>query len=463
MNEKQEFLHFGKIEVKFKNNVFLKIIADAYPSNAKENKKDEKELKKKYDDNLSMEIKANGDIEIQYEGWLNKFKELLRELSKRELSKKDNEIEDFLKKFFSNLSENYGVREFKGIDIPLIRKKDGGKWVIDENNSISIVLFSEKEEKDKKLKIFDRFAIRITENANYDVETKDNYKISISTIETSKDFIRTFGEKENKCRICFEGYTFFGNIFVLKEKEIVARLPLLVFPLKISPEEAEEIVNELLFSKEEIVKKSPTHLFLDMGGKIKKTPVQTLILIHNLFSERKKGRVPLGKTLRAISSFPDKALIKEKVEKLAHDVSSFDEESIFESILQGDIKRSNSNIYHFEYENKKYFITTLKDEITRITFDTFPNRFVKYFVNFLKNTINSCIKKIKTEEKKEFIKDEFVEGLIKRILDLKRRYITPFLNLEWMEEVSRITYLPPPSQKLLKDLFYSSAFFDYLD
>jgi len=367
-----------------------------------------------------------------------------------EISEK-KEFKDFLK----HLEENYGVRKIEG--------EEGN---VQDSHAVSIVLYPEPEKKkeDGTLKIFDRSSIRLTEIASYDVVAKYEEKedkpleIALSQEEITKNFISYFAEQKNYCTINFNGHTFFGNI-IIKGENISARIPILVCPVKIEPEEAEKILNELLMEREEIIKSSPTGIFLGPGKEIRKTPLQTLIIINSLFSENRKNRIPLGKTLRAIAQSPDKIIVKEKVRREPHEVTSIDEEAILEGIISGNIRRTAN--HQFLWNNQGYSFTALLDEEAKISYDTYSNRFIKYFLEFLRNTINICCEIVQKNHKG--VRDDFVENLIKRVQSYKVKYIISLLNLEWMAEVSRITHLPPPPQKLLKDPFYSSAFFDYLD
>lgn len=450
---KRIVLHFWKLEVKFKNHITLTFIANSYPYSRK--KEDRKTGFKNYSDQLKLEIKnESSDGE-----WIEKFCELKKNYTIKE------KIDKFPKHFLKSLSENYDVEKITGYDIPVREDSDE----LDEERSISIVLYAPSEEKHKqeneKLKIFDRCSIRITETASYSIIAKreenkeENLEIALSEEEISRKFLESFGEKKNQCTINFNGHTFFGNVLILENGEISAFLPLLVFPTKLSPEEAETILNDLLHSRKEIVKKEePTKIFIEPHGAIQRTPLLTLLLINSMFTRGIKNLPSLGKTLRAIASSPDKLLISEKVKRDITEVTMPDEVSIFEAVISGDIKPSELGC-HFYAENRGFSFTSLFDERIRISYDTYSNRFIKYFLGFLKNTIRSCVEKLENEKVMDSLKD----SLTKNVNEHKVRYITPLLNSEWMGEVSKITYLPPPPQKLLKDPFYSTTFSYYLD
>jgi predicted component of viral defense system (DUF524 family) len=394
-----------------------------------------------------IEIKFKNGISVEITSKAQK--EGKPESGKVEIDEKNKEFYEF----FVPLKENYGVEKIEG-------EKENG----DEARAISIVLYPEAEKKKENgaIKIFDRSSIKFTEIASYDVIAKIENKekeieIILSEEKETKNFISYFAGEKNYCSINFNGHTFFGNI-IIKGEDISARIPLLVYPAKLKPEEAEKILSELLMEQEEIVKSSPTGIFSTPGEKINKTPLQTLIIINSLFSENRKNGIPLGKTFRAIAHSPDKIIVKEKVKREPHEVTAIDEEVILEGIISGNIRRAHN--YQFLWNNKGYSFTSLLNEEAKISYDTYSNRFIKYFLEFLRNTINLCCERVRKNH--ERVKDDFVENLINRVQFYNVKYIIPLLNLEWMSEVSKITHLPPPPQKLLKDPFYSSAFFDYL-
>ncbi|MEO0277410.1 MAG: DUF2357 domain-containing protein, partial [candidate division WOR-3 bacterium] len=420
MNDSLITLPFGELEVEFEKGISLRIIANAYSCGIKEEKK---KIKKRYDSSLKVEIAEKLNIT---EEWWKRFEEKKNEEKRYEKEK----IEPLLSTFLSDLKKHYNVKSITGIDLPL-KKVDQNKWILDEENSVSISLYLHEEREKEGIRIFDRSAIRITENATYDIVVykskkdeelhKEDLRISLSHREISSNFITPFGGERNKCHINFQGHTFFGNILILDEKdEIFARLPLLVFPTKLSPDEAEEILNELLEKMEDVTATSPTHLFLEPKGTIEKTPIQTLILINNMFSEKRRERVPLGKTLRAISLSPDKKVVKERVKKQPDEVTFIDEEAILDAIIGGDIKRAGSHC-HFRVGKNSYSFTGLMDEVTRISYDTPPNRFIKYFLEFLNNTINICVEKVLEKEDAK-VKEGFVENLINEVQNHRRRF-----------------------------------------
>ena len=414
---------------------------------------------------LKLKVKFENGIKLEIS--VKDFNEEIKEEKIEDIIKKDiikdRELSNFLtylNNFLTYLKENYGVKEITGCKTQKI----------DDYHYISIVLYpeSEKKKEDGTLKIFDRSSIRLAETSSYDLiaeyNEKENKKeneqleIILSEEKISKNFVSYFSNKKNCCTINFQGHTFFGNI-IIKGKNVSARIPVLVYPIKIKPEEAEKILNELLMEQEEIIKSSPTGVFLNPGEKIRKTPLQTLILINYLFSENRKNRIPLGKTLQAIAQSPDKMIVKEKVKRRIHEITTIDEEAILEGIISGNIKKTKN--HQFLWNNQGYSFTLLLNEEARISYDTYSNRFIKYFLEFLRNTINICCERVQKEHEK--VREDFIENLINRVQFYKVKYLLPLLNLEWMSEVSRITHLPPPPQKLLKDPFYSSAFFDYLD
>jgi predicted component of viral defense system (DUF524 family) len=45
---------------------------------------------------------------------------------------------------------------------------------------------------------------------------------------------------------------------------------------------------------------------------------------------------------------------------------------------------------HFEYEDREYHLTHIRDRRSHITFDTYPNRFVKHFLTRYRRALSDC-------------------------------------------------------------------------
>nr|BAL58222.1 hypothetical protein HGMM_F55D02C22 [uncultured prokaryote] len=464
MGNEPVILYFGKLIIEFENGPHITITANAYPFRVKNGGGESKELKKEYtEEGGVVHIDEKG---VEEEKWIANFNEVKKEKNSEEI--KLGEVKELAHAFLQGLRERYKITRLRGIDVPLkaVGRGVSREWELDEVNSVGIVLYPKDSEKnDSWVRIFDRCAIRLTESGSYDIEvSEDGYKIGISEeLKLGTQFITPFGSKKNAVNLHFGGYLFFGHIVIREDKNETNefRIPVLVFPTKVKPEEAEKIFNELLDKREEITEISPTHVFFEPGEAIEKTPIQTLLIIREMFSHGWRGRQPLGRTLRAIASAPDKHLIKERIAVNPYEATSLDADSLFNAVMNGWINQKSP--YHFKFKNVGYAFTLIEDEITRITHDTYPNRFLKYFLKFLMNTINLCEGKIKGKQKGEVeYRESWIKNLIKEVEEYNK-YVMQLLNLEWMDEVTQITHLPPPSQKLLKDPFYSSAFFDYLD
>lgn len=471
MTEKSITLFFGILEVEFENGIILRITSNSYGTLKHEGKREKKNFDEEFvwfsfdgdikvDSELKEKIKEkNIEVDKKAEEWLNSINEWLKTIN-------DNKLKE--DKIINDLITPCKIKSLKGIDLPCEYNQIENKLKISDNSGVCLNIFLEKKNTDRgRLKIFEHTCIRLSETPTYDIEAEktdksnsSNLSIKLSSETISGNFITPFGKEKNKCHINFQGYTFFGNILVCENINIVAKLPVLVFPVKLNPEEAETILNELIEKREEITKPSPTGIYIEPGDAIVKTPLQTLLLIRQMFKDDRNGKPSLTRTFLAIRSNPDKVIRTRMVEREPQEVISPDVDSILEAITSARIRRAEKNISHFSYGRRDFAFTALLDEETYISYDTYPNRFLKYFLEFLKITAFKCIDEVRGKSEYEH---SFTESIIHDVEEGIKRDVQGFLYLDWMQNVQHLTHLAPPPQKLLKDPFYSSAFFDYLD
>jgi hypothetical protein len=456
-------IYVGILDIKFEDKVKLRIIANCHGTKEEYDRSGKKQ--KNFDENSVL-------ISLPDSYSVDKYFQKLKEKGiKGTQEDGEKNFSSQIQNFWEELSKKYKITSIKGIDIPL---KEGNVLAEDKGIRIRLVKDGRQKKSDNKIKIFERCAICLSETATYDViveykdGNKDNKALSIDlSYERLKGYITPFattsGGASNQCYVNFQGSTFFGELILLENKKEVGKLPILVFPTKLEPEEAEKIINELIENNEKIYEFGrPTALLFEVGENITRIPIQTLLLIKEMFNEDRKRRPPLGKTLRAISLNPDKIVKTRRIERYPHEVSMPDVDGMMEAITSGNIAKAGARA-HFYYADKFYAFTRLEEDEAYISYDTYPNRFLKFFLRFLKNTANLSIDIVQREIKENKVEGNFANQIINEVRNYILKEVEPFLMQDWMNDVQPLRHIAPPSQKLLKDTNYSSAFFDYLD
>jgi len=451
------YIPCGEVDFKFKKNekvITLKIIANGLGI------KDVTEKSGSRKNYLKV-----GQEEREYEDYLKYYLEWIRD---RFCQNKEDTIES-IKKY---LGEDYGEVEIEIYEPPL-------KWKEGEND----YEIYEVDVEDKCLQLLPvkekskwyEFPIRLMENASYDVEIEptEQYRLGITERKMwGSEYVQPFGRSKDKCHINFQNILFCTEICVFEEKEDegngkpIFKIPILVYPKKLNAEEAEKIIKELLeWHSELLYDLEPTGLTIKPGEYGRKNPIQRLNFIRYLFKKRN-----LKGILNSIIENPHKVLIKEEVLKEIQDVETPVCHLLPELATESTaIRKVSSNPYHFEIGGEKYQFVKAYEEVSKITHDTYPNRFVKFFLKLLRQELSNIEEEINSlkKEDNEYYKKYF-KWLLKGpesslSLNEMKKDVNRILNHNFFQEVSDIRFFSTPSQTLLKEYRYQQVFSAYLD
>jgi predicted component of viral defense system (DUF524 family) len=232
-------------------------------------------------------------------------------------------------------------------------------------------------------------------------------------------------------------------------------------PEKIEIKESMQIVEELLRLHSSLIfdYTQATGLSVYAGEIGKRNPIQVLNLIRYIWEKRNLSRV-----LQSIIDNPHKVLITEEILKDIGEVAFVSPYRIPEMILTFEHIREIASPGHFEHRDKKYQFIKAYDEFVKITHDTYPNRFVKFFLKLLYGLVNWALGEIKnadTKEKKGYY-EKFLSALIKKSEEICT-HITRFLSKDFFQEVTDLKHLSQPPLVLLKEERYSTVFRSYLE
>jgi predicted component of viral defense system (DUF524 family) len=171
--------------------------------------------------------------------------------------------------------------------------------------------------------------------------------------------------------------------------------------------------------------------------------------------------------LNSIIDNPDKKLIKEEILKEIQDIETPACHLFTELISESSaISRTNSDIYHFKVGNNKYRFVKAYEEISRITYNTYPNQFIKYFLKYLKqdlNIIEEALRLFLNDKCSESYKIIIEKLFIPSINEIKGKNVNRILKREFFNDVSELKYFSTTSQTLLKDFRYQKIFSSFLE
>uniref|UniRef100_A0A7C3YTE9 DUF2357 domain-containing protein n=1 Tax=candidate division WOR-3 bacterium TaxID=2052148 RepID=A0A7C3YTE9_UNCW3 len=447
------YIPCGEVDFKFKKNekvITLKIIANGVGI------KDVREKSGSRKNYLKV-----GQEEREYEDYLKWIRD-------RFCQNKEDTIES-IKKY---LGEDYGKVEIEIYEPPLKWKKRENDYEIYEvdveDKCLQLLPVKEKSK-------WYEFPIRLMENASYDVEIgpTEQYRLGITERKMwGSEYVQPFGRSKDKCHINFQNLLFCTEICVFEEKEDegngkpIFKIPILVYPKKLKAEEAEKIIKELLeWHSELLYDLEPTGLTIKPGEYGRKNPIQRLNFIRYLFKKRN-----LKGILNSIIENPHKVLIKEEVLKEIQDVETPVCHLLPELATESTaIRKVSSNPYHFEIGGEKYQFVKAYEEVSKITHDTYPNRFVKFFLKLLRQELSNIEEEINSWEKED---NEYYKKYFKWLLNgpepslslnEMKRDVNRILNHNFFQEVSDIRFFSTPSQTLLKEYRYQQVFSAYLD
>lgn len=472
--DEEKYLITGLIEIKLNNGTAIKVYADGYSYNDIVNN-DESKIKPNFNDPVEL---------IKY---LQKKDEILSNLRSNYIAEDtlfsafDNiqsdtitEVKEIIKNNIthkSNLANN-GIEIYEPpLEFEQIWGDQKPKKKIRVSDAKGIrIPYSVKDAES----IFSSFCIRFMENASYYVFIEDgqNRKFDVRLFgKIEKGYITPYRGAKNGWIINFGNQLFYGNIEIVEineGKEIensLIKIPLLVYPKKLEPKEAEKIVEEILnFHAELIYDLEPTGLTIIPGEYAKKTPIQRLKYIRHLFEKRK-----LKKILNSILENPDKKLVKEEILKEIQDIETPVAHLLPELVIEGSaIRKVNFDYAHFINNGQGYQFTKAYEEVSRVTHDTYPNRFVKFFLKILKleltnieTELYALIEKDENSQYKKYYK-WLMDEIEPPLKDMKRD-VNRVLNRDFFREVSDLRFFSSPPQTLLKEYRYQQIFSAYLD
>ncbi len=396
-----------------------------------------------------------------------------KHLDNREIT---GDIRQFLKKLKKDLERIdkkeaarrlglQGIKRIMGFDLPVKIKR--GKESIEKRMELlderAVGLLIDLSEDERPFPIYQRISVILGELGTYHVaplringegrvEISEDIQIRLSRESFLSRFIRPSPWRKGVRNIDFGGGLYEGRIYAGE-----FTLPVLIFPYKLEPKEAEKIIYDLLQEPTSVEKpERPSGLSVDVGDVIRKSPLMALIQIIRVFERDPHGSIPLRKSLKAIFNDPDKALVTASQYSPLEDVRIPDTFRLMEPIFMGHLARVKGK-GHFSSGGDLYCFTRAYKVESRVTYNTYPNRFVKYFLKFAYGLMVRGLEALGEED------EEFVGFVRKKVRDILREDIIPLLNAPWMEEVDDITHLAPPPQKLLQNEFHSDVFYNYLD
>ena len=363
------------------------------------------------------------------------------------------------------------IKRIMGFDLPvkIRRGKEIEKRIeqLLEERAVGLLIDLSKDENKRPFPIYRRVSVILGEMGTYHVaplrvDKEGNVEILKDEIKLSREkslsrFIRPSPWRKGVRNIDFGGGLYEGRIHAGK-----FTLPVLIFPYKLEPREAEKIINDLIKEPASVEKpERPSGLSVNVGDVIRKSPLMALLQTIRVFEGDPHGSVPLKKSLKAILADPDKALVTVSQYNPIEDVRIPDMSRLMDPIFMGHLTKVGSE-GHFSFGGNQYRFTRAYSVESRITYNTYPNRFVKYFLKFAYGLMVRGLKAL--EEKALGEEDgELVEFVRNKVRDILHKDIIPLLNAPWMEEVEDMTHLAPPPQKLLQNEFYSDVFYNYLD
>jgi len=317
--------------------------------------------------------------------------------------------------------------------------------------------------------VFSSSAIRLFENANYyiklikDGQPARDFEVKISPLPDNNSYLTTLPGIDKYWKLNFLNLLFYGNIQIWKGNEKLFSLPILVYPKKLKAEEAERIIKELLEWHSELVYDlEPTGLTVYTGEYGRKNFIQRLNHIRCLFKRRN-----LKGILNSIIENPHKVLVKEEVLKEIQDVETPACHLLPELATDRTaICKATTGHFHFEIDKEQFQFVKAYEEVSRISYDTYPNRFVKFFLKLLKRELNSIEEALTLQGKDNEHYKKYFDWLLNGIepkLDDMKRDVNKTLNHNFFQEVADIHFFSTPPQTLLKEYRYQQIFSAYLD
>ncbi len=402
----------GKITIKLKEDLTISIYSDGYSLMDLIEKEDRPKQE------FKLPAKWEDYIEDTEKGFLRRVDELKTkqpEYNYSELEKWE-EFQNYNKEIIKNCKENlkrilstsnYEVKDIEFYEPPIKfeekRKQDGRGFEkllrIAEDKAILIGIPKQEQERE----IFD-FAIRFQENAKYyvifekgkneDAKEGKKYKLEVSSTGFSpSQYLTPYRGSEKGWILNFSNQLFYGELCIFveedKKKNLIFKIPILVYPKKLNPEDVMEIINDLMELHSELIidYTEATGLSILPGERGKKTPLQRLKFIKHVWEKRQ-----IEKVLQSIIDNPHKQLVVDEVFKNIEEIGIVSPLKITDMVTNSEALISVESGGHIL--GGKFAFTKAYDEVVRISHDTYPNRFVKFFLKYLFNDLHNIIEAI---------------------------------------------------------------------
>jgi predicted component of viral defense system (DUF524 family) len=471
--EEEDFLITGCLKIKLNNNITVSIYSEGYSyADIEEAKDNEHRLKPHFDNPklLDKYIEDKNKIVQDFKGFNYEVDEGI--------------FKDFENKAIGVIRESITLGNDCN-DIEIYEPPLGFKVVWEDGQQKRKIII----EKDKAIKLslsgmqnsenpFSTPCINLMENASYYIfieqnnKEKKNFDIRFP-IGVERGYITPYKGTQNGWTINFGNQLFYGNIEILeidtsgeKKEKVLINIPILVYPKKLDIKKAAEIIKELLeWHSQLIYDFEPTYLSIRPGEYERKHPIQQLNYIKTLFKKRN-----LKGILNSIIGNPHKVLIKEEILKEIQDVETPVCHRLPELITEnGAIRKTSSNSHHFKVGTENYQFLKVYEENSKIIYDTYPNRFIKFFLKFLRQELVNIEKRmhflIANEKEKTSLRKYFdwiLNGISPSVREMKKS-INIILNHDFFKEVTDLRFFTAPSITLLKDHRYQQVFSAYLD
>ena len=357
-------------------------------------------------------------------------------------------------------------------------------YEMNENAAIKVVFKQGDKEADeltyKEQPFWFRCPIQLQENQSYwiklewkgettNTDIREMYQFELSEAGTPRGYLTYLpsNEKELNRNLNYHESLLAGQILVKEKKvngesgEVVFKFPIVVVPRKIELKDLEQIFEDVMREHAQLLftYKGPTGARMETKAGEKKNPLQKLRFIEWFFT-REPHR--LDRLLLSIVSNPDKKLITEQSwEDLAF-ATSPSMEGLYEMFTRSEIMVRAEAEGHFRYgagsPEQSYRFTQVLEEQSHLSYDTYPNRFVKFFLKFMITQLNEVEALLRKN-----MEDETTYKYWDVQAKVRERTIRKYLNTGFFQEVSDLHGMMGSSQVLQNEPRYREVFKAYLD
>ena len=334
-------------------------------------------------------------------------------------------------------------------------------WDINVENSMKIVLPGEN---DKEITSFIKLnKLSISERGTYTISTKlidePHFSLGLSN-DISQNYITPLGRNKNQRTLSLQNNTGTTKLKITdKNNNNILEFRFDVRPEKLSYEETKILFEEVYKKHVELLfqNRSPVSVQLAKGNEFDKTEVQRLMILDEIINN-KNEKMNLQRVIQLIANDPHKKLIIRKEVVPVHE-ADYPDFSMLDEIIRHSFK---------DKESKKVKFTHLVNQRAEIVYDTPPNKFVKYVVQYFNNELLRLEKTFKRRETaNEGNSDEFYSSIDNRhfikLSNELRKKTFPILNSPFFKEISSTKSVDvSQNQVLLKEPRYRKITENYL-